>query len=250
MTARMHKKARNYRKTLRLVPLVGLVGSLSFSGLGATLASDQDVASSTLLTASQVPVAQVVAKADLKASVADYLQQRDTVTERGASRRRITALLSELEVVQSEVKSPKVQGSKILDIADNFAGVPYRRGGTSPNGFDCSGYTQYVFKKAGIKLPRVAGSQAAWADTISASKAKAGDLVFFHGKGGVYHVGIYAGAGKIWHSPRPGKRVEKVKLWTSHVTYGRVPNSGLDKDVAQRISDLQTQIKQEQDALN
>lgn len=239
------------RKSLRLVPIVFLVGSLSFSGLGVSTAASQNVQVLSEASLGSGVIAPALTTSDIKASVADYLQIRSSVTELRASRsRHIKALIAELKVAKSVLADSNVDGSQIMSIANDYVGVPYRRGGTSPTGFDCSGYTQYVFAKAGIKLPRVAGSQANYADKISATKAVPGDLVFFHAKGGIYHVGIYAGKGRIWHSPRPGKNVEKVKIWTSRVTFGRVPDSALDKETAQRISDLQAEIKQTRNQLN
>ena len=113
--------------------------------------------------------------------------------------------------------------TQIMEIASSLKGVAYRRGGTSPRtGFDCSGYTQYVFKKAGITLPRVAIDQYRHAKEISGREARPGDLVFFHEGHDVYHVGIYAGSGRIWHAPHTGSSVRLEKIWTSKVTYGRV----------------------------
>lgn len=112
------------------------------------------------------------------------------------------------------LSAPKT--ASVLKTAAKYKGTPYRWGGTSPKGFDCAGYTRYVYKKAiGKKLPRVAGAQARKGRSVAKSKKKPGDLIVFTRGSHVYHVGIYAGGGKIWHAPRPGKKVEKVKLWTS-----------------------------------
>lgn len=113
--------------------------------------------------------------------------------------------------------------TKALSVAAAQHGKRYRYGGASPSrGFDCSGLTSYAYKKVGKKLPRTAQGQYRAATRISKKRARPGDLVFFRSGGYTYHVAIYAGKGKIWHSPRPGKRVSKVKLWTSRVSYGRV----------------------------
>lgn len=113
--------------------------------------------------------------------------------------------------------------AKVLREAAKLKGTPYRYGGTSPRGFDCSGYTGYVYKKAGKKLPRTSRQQYAATKHISRKAAKPGDLIFFRNSGGgVYHVGIYAGGNMLWHSSKPGVPVKKGKIWASNVAFGRV----------------------------
>ncbi|HEU4947229.1 MAG TPA: NlpC/P60 family protein [Kribbella sp.] len=112
--------------------------------------------------------------------------------------------------------------ARVLREAARLKGVPYRYGGTTPRGFDCSGYTGYVYKKAGKKIPRTSRQQYAATKHLSRAAAKPGDLVFFKsGSGSVYHVGIYAGGNMLWHSSRPGRPVAKAKIWTSRVAFGR-----------------------------
>lgn len=101
-------------------------------------------------------------------------------------------------------------------------GTPYRYGGTTPSGFDCSGFTQYTYKKAGKSIPRTASAQRRATTRISRSAAVPGDLVFFHRNGRVYHVGLYAGGNKVLHSPRTGSHVKIESIWTSNVSFGRV----------------------------
>ncbi|MET9257626.1 C40 family peptidase [Streptomyces sp. NPDC048182] len=112
--------------------------------------------------------------------------------------------------------------TKALQIAASKKGAPYRYGAIGPSRFDCSGLTLYSFKKAGKKLPRTAAQQYNKTRHVSAKSRKAGDLVFFHSGRGVYHVGIYAGKGKLWHAPKTGDVVRLQKIWTSSVWYGRV----------------------------
>lgn len=111
---------------------------------------------------------------------------------------------------------------KALKIAASKKGAPYRWGATGPGSFDCSGLTLYSFKKAGKQLPRTAQQQYNRTRHISASQRQRGDLVFFRAGRSVYHVGIYAGSGKIWHSPKTGAVVRLEKIWTRSVSYGRV----------------------------
>ncbi|MCC5474175.1 C40 family peptidase [Streptomyces sp. NPDC059680] len=112
--------------------------------------------------------------------------------------------------------------TKALQVAASKKGSPYQYGATGPRRFDCSGLTLYSFKKAGKTLPRTAAQQYNKTHHISSGQRKAGDLVFFHSGSYVYHVGIYAGHGKIWHAPRTGDVVRLQKIWTNSVWYGRV----------------------------
>ncbi|RFU85648.1 NlpC/P60 family protein [Streptomyces triticagri] len=112
--------------------------------------------------------------------------------------------------------------TKALQIAASKKGSPYRYGAAGPRRFDCSGLTLYAFKRAGKKLPRTAAQQYNHTRQISAGQRQRGDLVFFHSGRSVYHVGIYAGKGRIWHSPKTGDVVRKQKIWTKGVWYGRV----------------------------
>ncbi|QGN59586.1 hypothetical protein GKE56_15310 [Nostocoides sp. HKS02] len=105
----------------------------------------------------------------------------------------------------------------ILGIAAQYQGVPYMYGGTTPAGFDCSGYTAYVFRQVGISLPRTASEQQAAATPVS--NPQPGDLVFFGSP--AYHVGIYAGNGMMWDSPHSGTTVGLHPIWSSSATYGR-----------------------------
>lgn len=114
---------------------------------------------------------------------------------------------------------------KALGVAASKQGSLYQWGATGPYRFDCSGLTLYSFKRAGKALPRTAAAQYNSTRHITAGSRKAGDLVFFHAGSSVssvYHVGIYAGADRIWHAPRTGARVRLEKIWTGRVWYGRV----------------------------
>ena len=127
---------------------------------------------------------------------------------------------STLSVPASEAMTPTVR-TKILHVAASKAGTPYRYGADGPRAFDCSGYTKWVYAKAGRTLPRTTGQQRAATRFVKKSDRRRGDLVFFKSGGRVYHVGIYAGRGRVWHSPRTGERVHRERIWTSSVSYGR-----------------------------
>ncbi|MFK0202723.1 C40 family peptidase [Streptomyces lavendulae] len=111
---------------------------------------------------------------------------------------------------------------KALEIAASKQGSPYRWGATGPRVFDCSGLTLYSFKQVGRNLPRTASQQYGYTRHISREARAAGDLVFFASKQGIYHVGMYAGKGMIWHAPKTGTVVRLERIWTDNVLYGRV----------------------------
>jgi cell wall-associated NlpC family hydrolase len=114
-------------------------------------------------------------------------------------------------------KAPAASTGGVLSIAASLAGIYYIYGGTTTAGFDCSGYTQYVFAKLGINLPRTAEEQRQAVTAVS--NPRPGDLVFFDSPAS--HVGIYAGNGMMWDSPRTGSVVQLQSIWSSTVTYGR-----------------------------
>ncbi|MFJ6633388.1 C40 family peptidase [Streptomyces sp. NPDC091376] len=121
-----------------------------------------------------------------------------------------------------EAHATAAHATKALNVAASKKGSPYRYGATGPHRFDCSGLTLYAYKKAGKKLPRTAQQQYNRTRHIRASQRQRGDLVFFQARGYVYHVGIYAGGGRIWHSPKTGSVVKLSKIWSKSVRYGRV----------------------------
>lgn len=121
----------------------------------------------------------------------------------------------------ADAMSPHTR-AKVLKVAASKKGTPYRYGASGPRAFDCSGYTRWVFAKVGRHLPRTSRAQARAARHISRSQRRTGDLVFFRSHGRVYHVAIYAGRNRIWHSPRSGQRVHRARIWTRSVSYGRI----------------------------
>lgn len=113
-----------------------------------------------------------------------------------------------------------VNGEEIVEFLKQFIGTPYVWGGNAPGGFDCSGLIQYGFKQFGVNLPRVTYDQiGADGESIGAGGLRVGDLVFFDtnkNRSGPDHVGIYAGNGKMLHTPRPGKSVELADMTSGY----------------------------------
>jgi cell wall-associated NlpC family hydrolase len=90
-----------------------------------------------------------------------------------------------------------------------MVGVPYRYGGASPAGFDCSGLVYYAHVKAGVVVPRTAAEQRRESRKVSKRQLRPGDLLFFDTSWRSSHVGIYVGNGEFVHAPSSGKRVSR-----------------------------------------
>jgi len=199
MPAIAHTPARRSRRLrpgagLLLAPLlaVGAVGAVA--GLSPTPPAHVGTAAGTGDTATW-------------ASAADATQDRD----------RVDVRLS----LASTVAVPL--GTRAVRVAAAQKGKPYRWGAAGPSAFDCSGLVQYVYDaRLAQDLPRTANAQRLDTMRVSRSGVRPGDLIFFMRAGKAYHVGIYAGSGKVWHAPKPGKRVELVRIWTSGWVAGRV----------------------------
>ncbi len=103
-------------------------------------------------------------------------------------------------------QKPSGKGNTVVATAQQYIGCKYVYGGTSPSGFDCSGFTSYVYKAHGVSLSRTAAGQYGNGVAVSRSDLKPGDLVMF-GKSGITHVAIYVGGGKIVHAANSSRGV-------------------------------------------
>ena len=111
----------------------------------------------------------------------------------------------------SKQQVSRSSSSELTDHALSLVGVPYVFGGTSRSGFDCSGYTQYVFKGSGTYLPRTASEQFNVGSSVKRDQLQSGDLVFFTTYApGASHVGIYIGGGRFVHASNSGVRVTSL----------------------------------------
>jgi len=110
--------------------------------------------------------------------------------------------------------APPPTHSSVVAIAEQYLGVPYRWGGASPSGFDCSGLVMYVFAQVGVSLPHSSYAQYGMGSPVSRDQLQPGDLVFFDGLG---HVGIYVGGGQFIHAPHTGDvvRISSLSGWYS-----------------------------------
>lgn len=105
----------------------------------------------------------------------------------------------------SSTSTSSSRGSEVLAYAMKFVGYPYVYGGSSPSGFDCSGFTSYVYKHFGVSLSRTAAGQYSNGTAVSRANLQVGDLVMFGSP--INHVGIYAGGGRIVHAANPSRGV-------------------------------------------
>lgn len=98
------------------------------------------------------------------------------------------------------------------NLAGELIGTPYRWGGATPAGFDCSGLVYYTFAKAGVTVPRTSQAQFHAARPVPAGNTQPGDLVFFGQRGRITHVGIYIGEQRFIHAPETGRAVSIASL--------------------------------------
>ncbi|WP_216831280.1 C40 family peptidase [Alkalihalobacterium elongatum] len=121
----------------------------------------------------------------------------------------------------SSVNSDKA--TAVINYSKQFLGTPYVWGGTTPSGFDCSGFTSYVFRSVGVNLPRTSRQQATVGVAVSPSQVQPGDLIFRGNP--IHHVGIYIGNGQYIHSPQTGD-VVKISSYdpSKHTQARRVLN--------------------------
>jgi hypothetical protein len=125
------------------------------------------------------------------------------------------------------VEAVSVSASDLIDYAQSFTGVPYVWGGTTPAGFDCSGFVKYVFEHFGVNLPRTSREQVNVGTPVDAASIQPGDLIFSNWNGSARsasatdHVALYLGGGNLIQAPQPGENVGVKPFnasYQSHVT--------------------------------
>lgn len=188
---------------------------------GEATVSDDAVAALALAPSVAAPADAEFASVDIEASSAPApvivpvaRTQERTAPAAAASSNDTAAAPAQ---TQASTPAPPSTAGGVVGIARQYIGVPYVWGGATPSGFDCSGFTQYVFKQIGINLPRSSSQQRYAGTVVSASEAQPGDLVWWPG-----HVGIYTGNGNHIAARQPGTALHESPIYHSNPTYIRV----------------------------
>jgi cell wall-associated NlpC family hydrolase len=227
-------------KSSRTVPPAVLslaVVALAIPAIFATVALPAYAARPAGSTSGADATAQIQ---QMKASGAQAVSVADDATAATISRDGFTAT-SEAELTRAKLKAqlaavkytgpsvrallanppyPSFSLDQVVAVAERYQGVPYVYGGASPAGFDCSGFTQFVYAQFGVSLPHSAARQGSGGAQISAADARPGDIVAMDGGG---HVGIYLGGDMMIDAPMPGRVVQIRAIYTSahwFVRYG------------------------------
>ncbi|AHF06708.1 C40 family peptidase [Desulfitobacterium metallireducens] len=200
-----HYPAQAAEPTTSLKTIV--LSSNSVSGYSASATRNKIIASAGKTQTKQAeptPKVQVAVAEDRKAEVAKTETKKET-----ASKPKQVASATKQQTQVS--RSSSTDSSKLVSNAMSLIGTSYVFGGTSRSGFDCSGYTQYVFKGSGISLPRTSYAQFGVGSAVSRNQLQPGDLVFFSTYDqGASHVGIYVGGGSFVHASNSGVRTTSL----------------------------------------
>ncbi|MGM9926597.1 MAG: NlpC/P60 family protein [Bacillus sp. (in: firmicutes)] len=154
---------------------------------------------------------EAAAAAEAAAQAQSTTTTATTTTNQTTSSTETNETAEKSEGTKTETSTPvtsvgSASASAVISTAKKYLGVPYVWGGTTPSGFDCSGFTSYVFRSVGVSLPRTSRQQQNVGTQISVNSVQPGDLVFM-GKP-AYHVGIYIGNGQYIHAPQTGDVVK------------------------------------------
>ncbi|MBL4934733.1 C40 family peptidase [Clostridium sp. YIM B02515] len=151
------------------------------------------------------------------------VQEKQYASQKSEAQDIVNATLKQIQDIRNRV--PKYDPSRgatafsndaVVAYAANFLGTTYVYGGTTPSGFDCSGFVQYVYRHFGVDLPRVAADQSTVGTFVSRDQLQPGDLVFFKRPGQeVHHVGMYVGNNSYIHAPQTGDVVKVSSLTRS-----------------------------------
>lgn len=181
-----------------------------------TQTQSQQATANTAQVQGQAQQATTAAQAQARLAANNYAAQNNSASTYNTARSNY----SNQSYTRSQVAQPQTQNNNVntanygsvVGYAQSFTGSSYVYGGTTPAGFDCSGFVQYVYSKYGKSLPRTSQAQANAGTRISTSQARPGDLIITNGGG---HVGIATGNGNFIsaENPRDGVATSNLKYW-------------------------------------
>jgi peptidoglycan DL-endopeptidase CwlO len=213
-TARGTKKPALLNLAVMAVVVPGLFCTVALPAYAFQQGQDGAATSNAQLQALKESGAQTVAVSE---DVVAAAVQRDTYTATSAAEMRRVAMAQAYRSYSgpsvrdflANPPYPNFDLNQVVEVAKQYQGVPYRSGGSNPAGFDCSGFTQFVYAQFGVALPHSASQQSSGGTAISPADALPGDLVFMDGAG---HVGIYLGGGMMIDAgtPRTGVSIRGI----------------------------------------
>jgi cell wall-associated NlpC family hydrolase len=242
----MSRLARSAKRPVHISVAAGVASTVAVTGTVVAVAADQPTRPHVRRVSVERPFAVTGQQASMHLHRADVLAdvsraealhriavaRHRAKVKRQKARRAAAKRAAEARALGSGTASRSFSRSDgpmtasaahVLELAASAAsGAYYVHGGAGPNGFDCSGFTQFVFAQVGISLPHQSGQQRSVAHSVSSPAP--GDLVFVYNGGGgsIGHVAIYAGDGYWWEASNPSTGVGKHRAWSTNVSYGRV----------------------------
>lgn len=200
-------------------PAESSAGILDFNALAGARAlasaAPSAVAPVTATWSFDVPGATAVLPPPPPPVVEEAAARPDQAAAR-SSRRTEPTERQELTAIGAPVPQ-SANGSAVVEVASGLVGVPYVYGGTTPSGFDCSGFTSYVYAQVGITIPRTSTAQRDAGTVVPRDQAQPGDLIWSPG-----HIAIYAGDNLQVDAPVPGKTVQIREIWQSAPLFIRI----------------------------
>lgn len=184
-------------------------GMTTYGVNGVTTGSSSTAASTNTASSTSMTASSQASKAKKKTTKAKTTTTNTASTANTASSTNTAASSSQAvsQAPTGSTSTASASASAITSYALNFLGVPYVWGGTTPSGFDCSGFVQYVYSHFGINPGRTTYTQQYAGTKISVASAQAGDLYFWGSYGSAYHVAIALGGGQYVMAPAPGQNV-------------------------------------------